>query len=91
MNENEYLEAMNQLKEKFDANEKKVTNVMEQNIQLKKHLMVAYGLSKMVDILDDSADEYERNYIYGNLRQYLSEVIEQDILCMPLNYRSVIV
>ena len=64
---------------------------MEQNIQLKKHLMVAYGLSKMVDIMDDSADEHERNYVYGNLRQYLSEVIEQDILCMPLNYRSVMV
>ena len=91
MNENDYLEAMNQLQEKFNANEKKVNAVMEQNIQLKKHLMVAYGLSKMVDIMDDSADEHERNYVYSNLRQYLSEVIEQDILCIPMNYSNAMI
>ena len=80
MNENDYLEAMNQLQEKFNANEKKVNA-----------LMVAYGLSKMVDIMDDSADEHERNYVYSNLRQYLSEVIEQDILCIPMNYSNAMI
>ena len=34
MNENDYLDAMNQLQEKFNANEKKVNAVMEQNIQM---------------------------------------------------------
>lgn len=83
MNEGDYLEMVNQLKIKFDENERKVKIVMESNIQLKKHIMACYGLSKMVHILDDSIDQQEREFIFSTLRSYLSDVIEQDILCCP--------
>ena len=47
MNEGDYLEAMNQLKDKFQENDKKVKNLIEQNIQLKKDLMTCYGMVRM--------------------------------------------
>ena len=85
MNENDYLELVNQLKRKFDANEKKVNLFIEQNRVLKKHIMVLYGLCKMCDMLDDQSDLMEREFVYQQMRVYLSEVIDSDILCCLLN------
>ena len=80
MNENDYLDAMNQLKKKFDENEKKVEIFIKENIKLKKHIMVLYGLCKMCDMLDSSSDVMEREFCYSQMRGYLSDVIEQDLL-----------
>ena len=81
MNEGDYLEAMNQLKDKFQENDKKVKNLIEQNIQLKKDLMTCYGMVRMLDMNQPfSLDSEECSFFISQLRSFLSHVIETEIL-----------
>ena len=82
MNGNEYLELVNQLKKKFDENETKVNIFIKQNIKLKKHIMTIYGITRMLDRLD-YVDANEREFIYGLLMSYITDVIEKEVLTCP--------
>lgn len=81
MNEGEYIEAMNQLKDTFQENEIKMKNFIEQNIQLKKDLMTCYGMIRMLDMNQPfSLDNDESSFFISQLRSFLSHVIETEIL-----------
>jgi len=82
MNENQYLELVNQLKVKFDENEMKTNIFIKQNIKLKKHIMAFYGMLKMLDRIE-YVDPNEREFIYGNMMSYIVDVIEKEVLCCP--------
>ena len=79
MNEGEYLELVNQLKEKFDRNELRLEKIIDSNKSLMKHIMVAYSLARLLD---------EGEYIELNdykvfveiLRNYLSNVLEDEVI-----------
>lgn len=89
MNENDYLELVNQLKKKFDENEMKVNIFIKQNIKLKKHIMALHGFCKMFDRLDEYVDTQEREFVLGHMMSYLSDVIDNEILsCPSINLRS---
>ena len=49
INELEYLEAMNQLKTKFDENEIEVKKLKKEVVELKKYIMTIYGLARIID------------------------------------------
>ena len=83
MNENDYLDLVNQLKKKFDENEMKVNIFIKQNIKLKKHIMAIYGICKMTDVLDDLSDPQEKEVIYSYLIEYIQNVIDKEILSCP--------
>ena len=78
-----YLEAMNQLKDKFKDNEKIVQDIKNENLHLKKQLMAIYGI---VRLIDNSFDD-EMGGLIGNtnvliemLRGLLSDIVEDDLL-----------
>jgi len=90
MNEGQYLELVNQLQEKFKSNEKMTNKVLEQSVRLKKHIMVAYSLSK---IIDDATfitfDDYK--VFIEILRGYLSSALDEEVLglnCINCNGRA---
>lgn len=81
MNEGEYIEAMNQLRDTFQENEIKMKNFIEQNIQLKKDLMTCYGMVRMLDMNQPfSLEAEESSFFISQLRSFLSHVIETEIL-----------
>ena len=87
MNENEYLELVNQLKKKFDENEMKVNIFIKQNIKLKKHIMTFYGIARMLDSLD-YVEANEREFIYSHMMSYISDVIDKEVLSCPSYHLS---
>ncbi len=80
MDEGIYLELVTQLKAKFDENERKVKKIQRQTISLKKDIMMAYSLVRIMD---------EPNFVDANdyrvfielLRGHLSHVVENKIMC----------
>ena len=81
--ENMYLEAMNQLKDKFKDNEKIVKDIKDENLHLKKQLMAIYGIVRLIENSFD--DEMGRsiantNVLIEMLRGLLSDIIEDDLL-----------
>jgi len=77
--ENEYLELVKQLKDKYDANEALVERISRNNINLKKHIMVAYSLTRIVDD-GDFVDPTDHKVFLEILRGHLSRVVEMEIL-----------
>ena len=81
MDEGTYLELVNQLKTKFDKNAEKVKAIQEQMVGLKKDIMVAYTLARILDSPDWTQDELEIKAFTQLLRGHLSTVVEDKILC----------
>ena len=81
-NENMYLEMVTQLKEKFDENELKVERITRNNINLKKNIMVAYSLVRIMDE-GEFIDASDYKVFLELLRGHLSKVVEMDIIRCP--------
>ena len=70
MNEQEYLELTNQLKLKFDENEKKTNKAIQDYNQLYKIVTMCYGL---VRIYIENNDDYSIYDVFpAEAREYLS-------------------
>tara|TARA_R110001632_G_scaffold92849_3_gene198114 strand:+ start:1249 stop:1515 length:267 start_codon:yes stop_codon:yes gene_type:complete len=85
MNEGLYLEAMNQLKEMNDIREKENKRHKTELIALKKELISAYGIVRVLDNIYENSfasDEpaIEVKIIIETLREYLSQFVEENIL-----------
>ncbi len=79
MNSAEYLEMANQLKEKFEKNEKLVNRIIENNVDLKKKIMVAYSLIRIIDS-GEFIDSSDAQVFIEMLRAHLSKIVEMDII-----------
>jgi len=79
MNSSEYLEMANQLKEKFDENEKLVNRITQNNVELKKKIMIAYSLIRIIDS-GEFIDENDTKVFIEMLRGHLSKMVEMDII-----------
>jgi len=82
MLESEYLDMVKQLKDKFDENEVRVASVTRDNINLKKNIMVAYSLARIMDE-GEFIDVSDYKVFLEMLRGHLSRVIEMDIIRCP--------
>ena len=70
MNENEYLELTNQLKLKFDENEKKTNKAIQDYNELYKVVTMCYGL---IRIFIENNDNYSIYDVFlAEAREYLS-------------------
>lgn len=69
MNEGEYLEMANQLKQKFEDNEKKVIKYISKYNKLYKTQAVCYGLLRSYI---DSTEMAEHDFTLSEIRSYLS-------------------
>ncbi len=69
MNEGEYLEMANQLKQKFEDNEKKIKKYISKYNQLYKTMAICYGLLRSHI---DSTDMAEHDFTLQEIRSYLS-------------------
>tara|TARA_S200002703_G_scaffold155894_1_gene160583 strand:- start:1342 stop:1662 length:321 start_codon:yes stop_codon:yes gene_type:complete len=79
MNSSEYLEMANQLKTKFEENEKLVNRIIENNVDLKKKIMVAYSLIRIIDS-GEFIDSSDAQVFIEMLRAHLSKIVEMDII-----------
>lgn len=81
MTEQYYIEAMEQLKNKFNEVEYLKVKINMQNIDLKKELCAAYGCIKVLDNLIHNSYDIEGDIVTmcESLRAHLSAVIEDII------------
>tara|TARA_R100000773_G_scaffold43076_1_gene41062 strand:- start:993 stop:1313 length:321 start_codon:yes stop_codon:yes gene_type:complete len=79
MLENEYLELAQQLQDKFNANERLVNRITRNNIDLKKKIMVAYSLIRIIDS-GEFIDVNDTKVFIEMLRGHLSKMVEDDII-----------
>ncbi len=77
-----YLDAMNQLNDKFKENEKIVNECKEKTLYLKKQIMTIYGIIRLIDNGFDN-DMGNTAILMEMLRGLVSEIIEEDILEIP--------
>ena len=70
MNEQQYLDMTNQLKEKFDANELIKKKYIKKYNDVYKVLAICYGLTRCY--IDNNSYHCEHDIIIGELRAYLS-------------------
>lgn len=69
MNEGEYLEMANQLKQKFEDNEKKIKKYIGKYNELYKTMAICYGLLRSYI---DSTDMAEHDFTLSEIRSFLS-------------------
>ena len=79
MLENEYLELAEQLQNKFNQNERLVNRITQNNIDLKKKIMVAYSLIRIIDS-GEFIDVNDTKVFIEMLRGHLSKMVEDDII-----------
>ena len=79
MLENDYLELAEQLQNKFNQNERLVNRITQNNIDLKKKIMVAYSLIRIIDS-GEFIDANDTKVFIEMLRGHLSKVVEEDII-----------
>ena len=81
MNEGYYLDAMNQLKEKFDNNEYLMKRIQKQNMELKKEIMTAFGCMRILDNLIHNSYGVDGDIVClseslrGHLSTFLDDII----------------
>lgn len=78
MNENDYLELVNQLKEKFDLVEKHEIKAKIKIQQLTKKLCGLYGMSRCLDELIGDRPEVV-DYFITTIRSELSDILFVDL------------
>tara|TARA_R110002153_G_scaffold187910_1_gene340908 strand:- start:180 stop:488 length:309 start_codon:yes stop_codon:yes gene_type:complete len=83
MNDGMYLDAMNQLKEINDKREKETIKQREELMELRKELISAYGIVRLIDMMYQDAGEpiNEISILIETLREYLSQFVEAKIIC----------
>jgi len=83
MSEGMYLDAMNQLKEINDKREKETIKQREELLELRKELISAYGIVRLIDMMYQDAGEpiNEISILIETLREYLSQFVEAKIIC----------
>lgn len=81
MSSQNYLDAMEQLNEKFKEVEYLKKKMEEQNEQLKKELITCYGCIRLIDNLIDQDEEVDLNIkmMCDILRQHLSVFFNNSI------------
>jgi len=81
MNEGYYLEAMNQLKEKFDNNEYLMKRIQKQNLELKKEIVTAFGCMRILDNLIHHSYGVDGDIVSlsESLRGHLSDFVDDII------------
>ena len=79
MLENQYLELATQLQDKFNENEKLVNRITQNNVDLKKKIMVAYSLIRIIDS-GEFIDADDTKVFIEMLRGHLSKMVEMDII-----------
>ena len=83
MNEGDYLDMVNQLKVKYDEVESKMDSILRMEKIIKKDLIVAYGVARLLDhLMDTSVVPYDNEIIVliEMLRGILSDSIDKHIL-----------
>ena len=83
MNENDYLESMNQLQEKYDTFMKEKETMEEEIEDLKKNLSSMYGLIRVLDIMaNTSVLDTDENLLslIGLTRSFSSDIFNLFIL-----------
>ena len=83
MNDGMYLEAMNQLRDINNARDLENKKYKEELLQLKKEMITAYGVVRVLDYLYDNTQVngvVEIKIIIETLREYLSQFCEENIL-----------
>ena len=82
-NDGMYLDAMNQLKEINDKREKEQIKQREELMELRKELISAYGIVRLIDMMYQDAGEpiNEISILIETLREYLSQFVESKIIC----------
>ena len=78
MNENDYLELVKQLKDKFDLVEKQEINAKIKIQELTKKLCGLYGMSRCLDELIGDRPEIV-DYFITTMRSELSEILFVDL------------
>tara|TARA_Y100000004_G_scaffold139039_1_gene157796 strand:- start:644 stop:880 length:237 start_codon:yes stop_codon:yes gene_type:complete len=73
MLEGEYLEMVNNLKEKFDEKDKEVEKIKDLYKDVVKDFLSVYGYVRLIDMCDDM----EREGLIEILRGFLSERFEE--------------
>jgi len=83
MNDGMYLEAMNQLKEINDKREKESIKQREELLELRKELISAFGIVRLIDMMYQDSGEpiNEISILIETLREYLSQFVEAKIIC----------
>jgi hypothetical protein len=87
MLEGEYLELVAQLKEKYDMITSKLDKVELMEIDIKKDLMTAYGVVRLLDhLISTSLVGYDNEIIVivEVLRGLLSDCMDKHILEIPM-------
>jgi hypothetical protein len=81
MNEQMYLDLVNQLKEKFDNNEYLMKRIQKQNMELKKEIVTAFGCMRILDSLIHNSYGVDGDIISlsESLRGHLSTFVEDII------------
>ena len=85
MLEGEYLEMANQLKEKYDQITNKIRKISLLELEMKKDLMSAYGVIRLIDhLMSSSPVGYDNEIILlvETLRGLLSECIDKHVFDM---------
>ena len=72
--ENEYLELADHCKKLVEEKEKKLKDMKEQNIELKKLLMVSYAMSRIIDFY--SQDDEIINDLIEITRGFMSHELD---------------
>ena len=83
MNEGDYLDMVNQLKVKYDEVESKMDSILRMEKIIKKDIIVAYGVARLLDhLMDTSVVPYDNEIIVliEMLRGVLSDSIDKHIL-----------
>jgi len=81
INEKQYLDMSNHLKELYDKKEKELEKLKEENTNLKKTIMSCYGSVRLLDIqFSNLLLEETFPVIIESLRSFLSEYIDHEIL-----------
>ena len=83
MMEQDYLDMVNQLQQKYNEVESKMETILNMEKIIKKDLLVAYGVSRLLDhLMDTSVEDYDNEIIVlvEMLRGILSDSVDRHIL-----------
>ena len=86
MLEGEYLDMVNQLKSKYDMITSKLDRIEAMEIEMKKDLITAYGVVRMIDhLISNSHVPYDNEVItiVECLRGLMSNVMDRHIFNIP--------
>lgn len=81
--EQDYLDMVAQLKEKYDEVESKMDSILRMEKIIKKDIIVAYGVARLLDhLMDSSPIPYDNEIIVliEMLRGVLSDSVDKHIL-----------